>query len=228
LPRSLPVLALLLLLLPKRNRCRQALWVAAPLALSLALLSLLWAIPGIGSDAPDGAFEAFSAVPFGLAAVWLLSPYFSRRHRFLTFLGMLAILELGSLLTCAAGQPQDGDGSWGDMWIGVAVIGLLLTLAINLAGWSCRKRYSPRRFSLWLLLWIMAGWLVLFVVISLIEGPGPLLEMALAWLIFSAVSFALPLPFLVLSFSNAFYGARLQQVLRLAAAALPSNPLPAP
>ena len=57
LPRFLPVFALLLLLLPKHNRSLRALWVAAPLASSLAVVSLLWAITGIGSEGPDGLFE---------------------------------------------------------------------------------------------------------------------------------------------------------------------------
>jgi hypothetical protein len=51
---------------------------------------------------------------------------------------------------------------------------------------------------------------------SVIEGPGPLLEMAFALVIISAVSFGLLLPFLLLSFANGFYHARLLEALRLA------------
>jgi hypothetical protein len=226
LPRFLPALALLLLLLPKFNRPLGALWIAAPLAFSLALVSLLWAVTGIGSDTPEGLCGISSAVPFGLAAVWLLSPSLTRRGRFVTFLGVLAIMELFSLFACAVAQPRDRDSSLGYVLIGGAVLALLLSLAINLAGWSCRSRSDWRRLSLWMFLWIMAGWLIVFVVMSRIEKPGPLLEMATAFAIFCGLSFGLLLPFLLLSFANAFYQERLTELLRLAAPAPPSAPQP--
>ena len=68
----------------------------------------------------------------------------------------------------------------------------------------------------------MAGWLAVFVVMSMIEKPGPLLEMATAFAIFCAVSFGLLLPFLLLSFANAFYRERLKELFRLADAAPPA------
>ena len=210
---------MLLLLIPKRNRSLQALWLAAPLAFSLAIVSLLWAITGIRSDAPDGLFGILCAVLFGLAATWLLSPYLKRRGRFLTFLGVLATMELFSLATCAAAQSPDRDSNLGYILIGGAVVALLLSVAINLAGWSCRRQYDRRRFWLRLILWITTGWLAVFVVMSMIEKPGPLLEMATAFAIFCAVSFGLLLPFLLLSFANAFYRERLKELLRLADAA---------
>ena len=206
---------MLLLLIPKRNRSLQALWLAAPLAFSLAIVSLLWAITGIRSDAPDGLFGILCAVLFGLAATWLLSPYLKRRGRFLTFLGVLATMELFSLATCAAAQSPDRDSNLGYILIGGAVVALLLSVAINLAGWSCRRQYDRRRFWLRLILWITTGWLAVFVVMSMIEKPGPLLEMATAFAIFCAVSFGLLLPFLLLSFANAFYRERLKELLRL-------------
>jgi hypothetical protein len=187
---------------------------------------LLSAVPGIGSDTPEGLFEISSAVPFGLAAVWLLSPFLTRRGRFVTFLGVLATMELFSLFACTVAQPRDRDSSLGYVLIGGAVLVLLLSLAINLAGWSCRSRSEWRRLSLWMILWMMAGWLVVFVVMSRIERPGPLLEMATAFAIFCAVSFGVLLPFLLLSFANAFYRERLKELLRLADAAPPSAPQP--
>jgi hypothetical protein len=225
LPRFLPALALLLLLIPKRNRSLRAVWIAAPLVFSLALVFLLWAKTGIGSEAPDGLFEILSAVLFGLAAVWLLAPYFTQRGRFLTFLGTLATMELFSLLTCAGAQPRDQGLSLGYVLISGAVVALLLSLALNLAGWSCRSRYEWRRFSLWLIVWIMAGWLAVFVVMSRIERLGALLEMATAFAVFCAVSFGVLLPFLLLSFANDFYRERLKKLLRLADAEPPSAPM---
>jgi hypothetical protein len=157
LPEFLPALALLLFLLPKRNRPLQTLWFAAPLALTLALEPLFWAIPGIASGAGAGLREILLAAPFGLAAVWLLSPYFKAPNRFLTFLGMLATMELFSLFVCAVRRQWDGDQGPSDTLIGMTVVGLVLTVAVNLAGWSCRERFGRRRFLLRLMLWIMAG-----------------------------------------------------------------------
>ena len=216
LPQFLPALALLLFLLPKRNRPLQTLWFAAPLVLTLTLEPLFWAIPGIASGAADGLREILHAVPFGLAAVWLLSPYLKARNRVLTFLGMLATMVLFSLFVCAVRRQWDGDQGPTIMLVGMAVVGLGLILAVNLAGWSCQGLYGRRRLSLWLILWIMAVWLAVFIAMSMIERPGPLLEMATAFAIFCAVSFGLLLPFLLLSFANAFYRDRLKEVLRLA------------
>ena len=111
---------MLLLLVPKRNRSLQALWIATPLAFSLAIVSLLYFVPGIRSAAPDGLFGILGAALFGLAATWLLSPYFKRRGRVLTFLGMLATMELFSLFTCAVAQPQDRDSNLGFILSGVS------------------------------------------------------------------------------------------------------------
>ena len=112
MPQFLPALALLLLLLPKQNRSLQALWVAAPLVASLTIVSLLSAVPGIGSGAPVELFGILGAVLLGLAATWLLSPYLKQRGRFLTFLGVLATMELFSLFTCAVAQPPDQTRTW--------------------------------------------------------------------------------------------------------------------
>ena len=215
LPQLLAPFALLLLLLPKRNRSVQALWVAAPVVLSLVVASLLWAIPGVGSDAPAGLFEVFGATAFGLGAVWLLSPYLRRKGRFLTFLGMLATMELVGVLVYVFARQWSRDNVPMEMLIGVALFGPLISLAINLAGRSCRGRFGRLRLSLWSLVWIIAGWLAVFVVMSVTAGHGPWLQMALAWLMVSGVTFGLLLPFLVLSFANGFYRERLKDLLRL-------------
>ena len=215
LPQLLAPFALLLLLLPKRNRSVQALWVAAPMALSLVVASLLWAIPGVGSDAPAGLFEVFGATAFGLVAVWLLSPYLKRPHRFLTFLGILVTMELVGVLLYVIERQWSRYSVPMEMLIGVALFGSLMSMAIILAGRSCRGRFGRVRLSLWSLVWIVAGWLAFFVVMSVTAGHGPWLQMALAWLMVSGVTFGLLLPFLVLSFANGFYRERLKELLRL-------------
>jgi len=68
---------------------------------------------------------------------------------------------------------------------------------------------------LWWFVWITAGWLAFCVVMSMAAGHGPWLQMALAWLMVSGVTFGVLLPFLVLSFANGLYRERLKDLLRL-------------
>jgi hypothetical protein len=214
LPQFLPGLALLLLLLPKRNRCLQALWIGAPLAVSLAIASALVAMLGMEGEALEGNLGILIGLTFGLAAVWLLSPYLKGRSRWRTFLRMLAAMESFALVSFLIGHYGDRESGPAEMLIGVAVFALLLSLVLGLAGWSCRRRFDWPRLLLWLIFWIMAALLVVFGVMSVLEGPGPLLEMATALAIATAVSLGLLLPFLLLSFANAFYHERLKELLQ--------------
>jgi len=222
LPPFLPGLALLLLLLLKRNRSLQALWIAAPLALFPAATWAFWADLPIPADMAGGIFD----ILFGLGAVWLLSPYLKARRGFITFLGMLATMEFFTLFSLLVGKHWDPNSGPADMLMLMSISGLLFTLVLNLAGWSCRGRFGWRRLSLWLLFWIMAVWLVFFTLMSLWHRPGPLLEMATALLSAAAMSLGFLLPFLLLSFTNAFYRERLKELLRLADAAPPSAAQP--
>jgi hypothetical protein len=215
LPQILPLLVLLLLFLPRQNRSVRALWIGVPVALILAVAAIVCAMPGVESEPPEAIFEMLATFAFELGAVWLLSPYLKRQGRFLTFLGMLVTMELvGALVFVAARSWSDGNVPI-EMLGGMALCGLLLSIAINLAGWSCRGRFARLRLSLWSFLWLVAGWLACLVVIALVEGPGTVLEMALGLLMLSGVTYALLLPFLILSFTNGFYRQRLKEVLRL-------------
>ncbi|HEY5915179.1 MAG TPA: hypothetical protein VJA21_31690 [Verrucomicrobiae bacterium] len=222
LPQFLAPLALLLLLLPKRNRALEALWVGVPVALSLAAGSLLCAIPKVEGNAPGGLFGVLGAVVLGLGAVWLLSPYLRCQRRLLTFLGMLATMELAGLFAFVVARLSNKTAAPTEMLVAVAAFGLLMSLAINLAGWTCGRRFGPLRLLLWAFVWLFAGWATFFIVMSLAAGHGPWLEEAVALLIFSGVSFGLLLPFLILSLTNAFYRERLKEVLHLAEPARPT------
>ena len=217
----LPALAFLLLLLLKRNRCWQALWIAVPLAATLALAAALLAVLDMGGEAPDGARGVLHGLVFGLAAVWLLSPYLQGRSRWRTFLKVLAALESFALASFVLGRDANQDNRPVVMLIGVAVFALLFSLVLNLAGWSCRRRFGGLRLLLWLIGWIVIAMLVLFAVMSVLAGGGPGSGMPTALVLACAISFGFLSPFLLLSFNNAFYRARLQEVLRLAKPAPP-------
>jgi hypothetical protein len=215
LPRLLPALALLLLLLLKPNRCGQALWIAVPFALTLALAAAVVAALDMSGDAPEGNRRILQGLALGLAAVWLLSPYLQGRSRWRTFLKVLAALESFTLLSFVLGRDANQDGGSADMLIAVAVFALLFSVVLNLTGWSCRRRSGGLRLLLWLTGWIMAAMLALFAVMSVLAGVGPLGEMVNALLLATAITFGFLSPFLLLSFNNAFYRERLKGLLRL-------------
>jgi hypothetical protein len=197
----------------KRNRFAQAWWVVALTLVSNLALSLVRAT--IATPGVDFFLQHASAGVFGVAAVWLLSPYFNRQVRFLAFLGTLLALEVSGVLAGVVRQEWSTDDERMRLLASVAVFGLVLSLAVHLAGWSCRGRVSPLRLSCWVLLWLVACWAVAFLALSFSFGHGSLREMALALLITTAVTFGVLLPFLLLSFTNGFFDARLKEVLRL-------------
>jgi hypothetical protein len=219
MPRFLPVLALLLLLLPQRNRCRQALWVSVPLVVELALAPLVMVLTDMGAEGDGGNLGILNGMTFGLAAVWLLSPYLKGRTRRRTFLRFLAVMEAFALLSFVCGRYGGRSGGPVEMVIGVALFALLCSVVLSLAGWSCRERPGWGRLLLWLIVWIVGGLLALFVVMSVSWGVGSFLEMATAFLVMAAITFGLLLPFLLLSFTNAFYRQRLKELLCLPDAA---------
>lgn len=107
MPRLLPWIGLLLLLLLKRNRSAQA-WRVAGLTL-VANLGLDLVNAAIAETEIDFFLQIARAGVFGLAAVWLLSPYFHRQIRFLAFLGNLLAVEVSGVLAAAAGQEWSND-----------------------------------------------------------------------------------------------------------------------
>jgi hypothetical protein len=170
---------------------------------------------------PIFAYEPFTqelmALTFGLAALWLWYPCFARAPRFLAFLGTLLTVELFGLSSVAVGLVWCDDTEWGRILGTVAAFGAVLSVAFHLAGWSCRARFSRRRFSLWLGLWIIACLAALLFAISMCLGGGPIREMTVEVLGASVTAFCVLLPYLMLSFANGFFRQRLVAILRLAA-----------
>jgi hypothetical protein len=212
-PYFLPLLIPLLLLLLKPNRTLQAWWVVLPLAFSMAVASMIWIFPVFGADTGDDFFPILSTMAVGLAAVWLLSPYLKTNNRWLLFLGILWIMESAGIFTLAV------HGSWQEgkelVILAVRLVwpGVVIAAAITLAGRNCRSQARLPRLLWWLLLWITAAWAAVFVVMSLSQGPGPWLEMAIALVIISAITGALLLPFLMFSWGHRSLRERLNQLL---------------
>jgi hypothetical protein len=218
----LPWLAVLLLLLLKPNRCAQAWWIWVPVACVAALTTGFQSeLPFVPSSQSAFLASAVSAAGFGLAAVWLIAGYLGWKHRALAWVGTLVALAGFSILTFGIGQAVEGFS--GETFAGaiVLVVGaIVISLAITLAGLVCRGLYRPVRIGLWSLAALLVVWLLVigpFFIVAMIFSPSnvPLLAFVEVVLGVVACSFGVLLPFLVLSFSNAFYRARLKDLLHL-------------
>jgi len=233
----LPWLGILLLLMLKPNRCAQAWWIWVPVG----------CVAGVGALSalelefmPAAVLEMFggvvAAVGFGLAAVWLIAGYLGWKHRVVAWTGMVVALGGFSLLVALIRHGLEGIGP--DMLPGLitlAVGAVVIPLAVTLAGLFCRGRYSPLRICLWVALVLVATWLLVvgpFFIAAMIFNPGDVPLIALVGVVLSAAggSFAVLLPFLILSFTNAFYRERLKDLLHLGRQAGPPAipPLPQP
>ncbi|MBM3881262.1 MAG: hypothetical protein FJ387_16315 [Verrucomicrobia bacterium] len=228
-PRLLPWLAVLLLLLLKPNRSPQAWWVWLPL---LGVYALNWVAQGLLEFLPSQAFEVFSqifsALAFGVTGLWLGAPYLGRSSRVAAFFLVLGGLGILSGVVFALQGDWSGDGALetSGMLLFMGVCVLLLSLALTLAALTCRRRYGPLRFSLWLLGYLVGGWLVVgtpFFLVALLSGGAPVGEFLAAVLSFATVTFLVVLPFLILWFVNPFYRTRLQALWQLAAGAPPAG-----
>jgi hypothetical protein len=237
LPVVLPWLAVLLLLLLKSNRCPQAWWIWVPLGtvagLGAVLRSELEFIPSVLQEVGGGSVGAMG---FGLAAVWLIAAHLGWKHRVLAWAGTLVALGAFSFLTFGLAQTTDGFGPETMPELVLLAVGtVVLSLAVTVAGLVCRGRYSPLRLCLWLLALLLGVWLLVvgpFFIVAMVFSPASPPIGALFGIVASlaCLSLGLLLPFLILSFANAFYRARLKDLLHLGREAAPpviERPVPA-
>jgi hypothetical protein len=228
LPVLLPWLFLLLLLLLKPNRCAQAWWIWVPVgcvaALGAALQSEMSFVPSSLLDILGGAV---GAIGFGLAAVWLVSGYLGWKHRLLAWLGIW--LTLGSVSLLALGIRQGLEGMGPEMVQGAILLlagATVISVAITLAGLLCRGGYARFRLCGWLIAALLVVWLLVigpFFIVAMMFSPGNVPVLALIGTVLSVagISFGTVLPFLILSFANAFYRERLKALLHLGREAPP-------
>jgi hypothetical protein len=242
-PLLLPWLAVLVLLALPSNRHPRAWWIWAPL-LVVALLGA-----GLNAAAEEAneevftfAVQAAAAAGFGLAVLWLLGAALARRRRALAIaLAALAFaaVSLLALLVSPVSEMLAEAVRWESMvclylplfWLAGGVV---FAGALNLAGRLCRRRPSRVRISLWLPLWLWVLWIVAVGLVNCVAKlvSGERLDwtgLLVAPIILALVSFVTILPFLILSFTNAFYRERLKDLLRLpAAVAAPPIPVSPP
>ena len=228
LPVLLPWLAVLLLLLLKPNRCAQAWWIWVPVACVAGLAAELPSVLGFIPSSEDSFVVGMvTSMGFGLAAVWLLAGYLGWKQRALAWLGTLVALGSFSFLTFGMREVAEGIG--GETAAGAVLLAagaVVIATAVTLAGLVCRGRYAPVRLGLWLLVALLVLWLLVIgplVLVAAVFGGGGAPLLAVLGTVPSAtgLSFGLLLPFLILSFANAFYRARLKDLLHVGREAAP-------
>ena len=236
LPAALPWLATLLLLVLKPNRCARAWWIWAPVVCLAGGIGLLPVSPALPSQLLGVLQDLIGALAFGLAAAWLLAAYLKSRLRILNVLGfLLALLVFSVVLFLITQDWSEAPGAAQTLSIGIALAvgACVISVAVGLAGWLCRRRYRPLVLCGWLAVMLSGLWLLLISPILLFEtlatgGRVPMSALFAPVLMATGLSFGVLLPFLLLSFANAFYRQRLIHLLLLAPKPPPPPPVAPP
>jgi hypothetical protein len=216
-PLLLPWLVILGLLALKPNRCAAAWWIWLPAG---CLIALTQAPPPILPSGANFFLDVIAALAAGLAAVWLLSSYLQRPHRFISFLCIL--LALAGFSALALVSQQSGSITIETLQAGIVLaVGVLVSsVALSLCGLVCRGRCRVIGLYGWLLILLAVIWLVIaapFFALQWMVSGG-----RIGWNVFFAVvlavaafHFATLLPFLILSSASPFYRERLKALLEV-------------
>jgi hypothetical protein len=220
MPLLLPWIVLLVMLALRANRDGRAWWILLPVGIwagfGLALQNVS-GVEGFSSGVLEQVQPFLAAGAFGFAALLLLGHLLAGKPWPLVFLGMCAAQTIFSLIAMAASADAESFPSQLAMGVVLAISGFGVTLALTLAGLLCRRRYRAVRLSLWLLVWLLAGWLLVALPFTFIAAfsdafiPWPAILLGCG--VMAGVSFLAVLPFLILCFANSFYGERLRAML---------------
>jgi hypothetical protein len=219
-PQLLPWLLILGLLALKPNRCATAWWIWLPPLLATAFLSL----PSVMLSGADFFMEVIVALVFGLSAIWLTAGYLRRSHRLLTWLCVLVALAGFSALAYVAKQGlklTDIESlQVGPVFPVLLVAVAASSVALSLTGWICRRGFRGILCGFWLLLTMVPLWFLVALPFFLNEMAASNRE--IAWSVFfipvlivGTANYAVLLPFLILSGTNAFYRERLKSLLNI-------------
>jgi len=225
---TLPLWALIVLLLvvPKANRHRQAWLILVPLGVVL----LVWRMPMALFSMPDGPTETIGffvgSVAMAWSTVWLVGHWLGGRSRKVAFFLILAAMTAIGLLSYWC-HYADTDGLVLSM-IGFDLVAVVLPLAMLWTSYSCRKNCTPGRFRGRLLVRMMVPLMVLMLsyvpASMLVRFPGPgnlailapmLLTMLIASLVCAGILYLLNLPFLELAFRSSFYADRFERIFHI-------------
>jgi hypothetical protein len=222
----LPLWAIMLLLLivPKTNRHFQAWLILIPLGVVLLVPRMLTTL----FAAPDQVAEllTYSVASFAMAwsVVWLVGHWLAFGSRKIT---LLLIMVATSAIGVFAAFCRSGNIANSLSYsISYGVVAVALSLGMMLAGYSCRKKWSPRRYRVWLLLWTVASMMVAtacFAAIMLLivlreqfaHAAPALLFLIPISAIYGVVLYLVNLPFQELAFRCPFYRERFEKLFHI-------------
>jgi hypothetical protein len=229
-PQELPVAALgsfrlfvwLLILLPlflfRSNRSPKIWWVWLPVLIGgIEGIIIARLITGGDRITPQAA----CSFVVGLAAMWLLIPFLESRNRLLSFLKALLTLAGVSLLAFLPTLLATY-GGWLDfrpyLAALLALASLAVTFGLSLSSLALRRRFGRARFLLWLAVWTVLAWVAIatpFVIVGSLTSNIEWGATVLGLLCLSAISLALVLPLVLLSFWQPFFRARFVGFLKM-------------
>ena len=216
-------LILLLLVIPKANRNRQAWLILIPLGLVL----ILWHTPTMLLGVSESSAQTIGCLivsgAMAWTMVWLLGHRLESRYSTVTFFLILGImLAAGALSFFYSGEEQN---SFVPLAVFYSFAVVSLVVAMMLTGRFCRKRCSPRSFGLWLLVWLGAvtvgsaisiylAWNMMAQQLwaNFIQGLIVIPTMAA---LLAGIVYIVNLPFLILAVKNPFYRRRLEAMFRV-------------
>jgi len=218
--RGLPIWALIVffLVVPKENRNRQAWLILIPIGL---LLGIMYMPATSALMSPLTAEMVGFLIVSGVLAwgvVWLMGHWLGGGSRRRTFCLILVVMFAIGLLSCLC-QFEDAE----DMAPLLIVYGLCifdLLLAMMIAGYFCRKKYTPQRFLGLSLLWtcmvamgLAASFGILMIVTTFALQTAIIATVLIPLsLLLGGIIYLINLPFLVLAFNSHFYRRRLEQI----------------
>jgi drug/metabolite transporter (DMT)-like permease len=220
LPLLAPWLLFLGLLLLPVNRSARSWWIWLPLLFIIAAGAVIFnALTFIPSEPLEFISRAFAALGYGLAATLLLAPHLRRAHRLATIAVTFMVLGTMSLIAFALGEGsgEREDLLFSSLFFAVASLGILA--ALHLSAFILRSRFSPAGFSAVMLVALGVIWTLIaspFVVTAFIEaGEFAWQILPAVVLVATAASYALVLPFMLLSFISPHFKNRFLRLLHL-------------
>lgn len=217
----------------KPNRCRAAWIILLPLAL---VGGLLMGLSTFSTFILPAMWRMSSGLAVGWTTVWLLMFLMAGRPRWLSFLMALGIQAAVGLIVAVIGTGSVV-GAFAHT-LGHTILAGLMTLALAVSLWLCRRRFSGWRLAGWLLaihpllLLMVTVPMVGFFFLRLALGGGvrPYLGLIasqfVAVIVAGLLLAALTLVFLAPALATRHYRRRLQDAARLPG--MPAEPVPEP
>lgn len=226
---STPSLALWLvlaaaLILIKKNRTPRILLIFVP----LLIVNVLWfLLTQISSPGDDEMFNMmFNSLVAGITFLWLFAPKLGRFNPWIAFFLAFALITMFFLLGIVSYLGFVFSRETMVILPMLTVLALAMLLGFVLAGWRCRKRYSPVRFMLWLAIWMVAiclASMILFYIITFFiqKVPIPITRIlfmaSIVGLILAIFLYVINLPYMILALRSSFFRERFYACLRLKA-----------